>query len=91
MLEEHNKLKEQGHEYIVFANRREMGDYVNPVDGTNDFFQLESQMLLDKSDRFKLETYNLPCSCADCREGTNYSFLSVRGRRDHAIVLKEKS
>ena len=89
-LEECNKLKEQGHEHIALANRREMGDDVNAVEGTPDFFQVESQTLLNEPDRFNLVTHNLPCSCADCRIGTNCSFLSVRGRREHNMVLKEK-
>ena len=76
-LEHYHELKQNGHEHIVWTNRKEMGDDTNAVDDTQNIFQVSSQPPVTEPNSHKILSYNIPCSCVNCRFDDDYTFLNI--------------
>ena len=90
-IEERDRLIAQGHQHIVYTDRKGDRDDCDPVNGTGDFFQVSSGGLATTPNARRLSSYSLPCSCNVCQSSNGVCpYLGFCDKVEHVLKIKDK-
>ena len=87
-LHEHDQLISDGYDNIAHTDRTKVIDDVQAVPDAPNFYEVSNQ-INDPIDILRLQSFQLPCSCSKCREGTTCSFWSIRNSTTHNLKKKK--